>query len=392
MNKRVMILALASFAFGTQTFVFSGLLARLAADLGVSIGGAGQLTSVFAIVYAVAAPIMAGLAAPYNRKRILVLALGALFVLNVAAAYMPDFGSLLALRVLSGLASTLVTPVAAAAAATLVPPHLRGKALAIVLAGLTLAFVVGIPLGSVIGDVFGWRSTFTFSGLLALVAAIGIALVLPSVPSGDRAGLRALAVAFDIRVLANLMFTLTAFAATSCSIAYIGPVVTAISGLEGKGVGLMQALIGGGMIAGVLVGGVVADKTHSTRAVTSAFVVVGLAQVLLTALMVMDQPGAPLPALGLALALLLGAGALFALSPIVQTRLVGVAPHALNVVLALNSSAIFLGQGVGTVVGGLAIEALGLAYVGLAGGSIALLGVLFGLAASRQRAVVVAVS
>jgi DHA1 family inner membrane transport protein len=385
-NPRIFILAFASFAFGTQTYVFAGFLERLAADLSVSIGAAGQLASAFAIAYALAAPVLAGLAAPYDRKRVLTVALLVLFVLNVLAAHMPDFASLLAVRVLSGLASALVMPVAAAAAATLVPPDQRGRALAIVLGGLVLSFVLGIPLGSVIGDAFGWPATFTFTGLLALVAAVAVGAVLPPVPNADRAGLRVLAIAFERRVLTNLLFTMTAFAATFCVIAFVGPVVTAISGLEGKGIGLMQAVIGAGMIVGVVGGGAIADRAHSSRVIALAFVIMALTLAAYTGLMAAGDGTSGVPAMaGLVVAILLGAAALFTLSPIVQTRLVEAAPKTVTVVLALNASMIFLGQGLGTIVGGFTIESFGLAYVGLVGAVVAVLGFLFALTAPRNR-------
>jgi len=385
-NPRIFILAFASFAFGTQTYVFAGLLERLANDLGVSIGTAGQLASVFAIVYAVAAPVLAGLAASYNRKRILVVALLILCVLNVAAAYMPDFASLLTIRVLSGLASALVMPVAAAAAATLVPPDKRGRALSIVLGGMVLSFVIGIPLGSVVGDAFGWRATFTFTGVLALGAALAVGAILPTVPNADRAGLRVLAIAFERQVLTNLLFTMIAFGATFCVIAFVGPVVTAISGLEGRGVGLMQAIIGAGMIIGVVVGGIIADRSHSTRVVAVAFIVMAVTLAGYSVLMTTgDQVGGAASIAGLVAVILFGAAALFTLSPVIQTRLVEAAPKTVTVVLALNASMIFLGQGLGTIVGGFAIESLGLASVGLTGAVVAVLGILFALTAPRNR-------
>lgn len=388
MNPRIFILAFASFAFGTQTYVFAGLLDRLANDLGVSIGTAGQLASVFAIVYAVAAPVLAGLAASYNRKRILVVALLILCVLNVAAAYMPDFASLLTIRVLSGLASALVMPVAAAAAATLVPPDKRGRALSIVLGGMVLSFVIGIPLGSVVGDAFGWRATFTFTGVLALVAALAVGAILPIVPNADRAGLRVLAIAFERHVLTNLLFTMIAFGATFCVIAFVGPVVTAISGLEGRGVGLMQAIIGAGMIIGVVVGGIIADRSHSARVVAVAFIVMAVTLAGYSVLMTTsDRVGGPASIAGLVAVILFGAAALFTLSPVIQTRLVEAAPKTVTVVLALNASMIFLGQGLGTIVGGFAIESLGLASVGLTGAVVAVLGILFALMAPRSRPV-----
>ena len=392
MNPRVLILAMASFAVGTETYVFVGLLATLAADLGVTIGEAGQLATAFAITYALAAPFMAGLTAANNRKRILVAALLVLAVLNALAAVMPNFGALLAVRILCGLTATLVNPVAAAAAAALVPPERRGRALAIVLAGLTLSFTLGIPLGSVVGDAFGWRATFLFSGALALLAAIAVGAVLPDVPSGDRAGLRTLTVGLEPRVLVNLGFTVIAFAATFSVVAFIGPVVTAISGLEGGHIGLMQGLVGVGCLLGAVIGGRIADRAQAAWAVGVIFTLIAATLAVYSVLMLAPASGHSTVAdtVMLALTILLGAAALFALAPIVQTRLVAAAPDRRNVVLALNGSMIFLGQGIGAAVGGVTIDVASLAFVGLAGASLAVLGVV--LAASTRAVAPVRVS
>ena len=392
MNPRVLILAMASFAAGTETYVFVGLLATLAADLGVTVGEAGQLATAFAITYALTAPFMAVLTAANNRKRILVAALLVLAVLNALAAAMPSFGALLAVRILCGLTATLVNPVAAAAAAALAPPERRGRALAIVLAGLTLSFTLGIPLGSVVGDVFGWRATFLFSGALALLAAIAVGAVLPDVPSGDRAGLRTLAIGFEPRVLVNLGFTVIAFAATFSVVAFIGPVVTAISGLEGWRIGLMQGLVGVGSLLGAVIGGRIADRTQAAWAVTVIFALIAGTLAVYSALMLAPASGHSTVAdtVMLALIILFGAAAVFALAPIVQTRLVAAAPDRRNVVLALNGSMIFLGQGIGAAVGGATIDVASLAFVGLAAASLAVLGVV--LAASTRAVAPVRVS
>ena len=166
-------LAAATFATGTQTYVFSGLLADLAQDLGVSIGAAGQLATAFAITFAIAAPIMGGLLSNMERRRILVLALATVALLNTAAALAAGYGSLLGLRILAGLAATCINPIAAAAAVALVPASQRGRALAIVTAGMTVAFMMGIPLGSAIGGLFGWRATFLFAASLAAICSRG---------------------------------------------------------------------------------------------------------------------------------------------------------------------------------------------------------------------------
>ena len=385
MDKRILILALASFATGTEAYVYAGHLAPLAAELGVEVSTAGQLASAFAITYALAAPPIAGLLAAVERRRLILVGLVLIGALNLAATAVPSFGLLLAIRVLCGLAASLVGPTASAAAAALAGPEHRGRAMAAVLAGLTLSFVLGIPLGSVVGEWFGWRGTFAFSGTLALIAALGIALVLPRVPGGRRAGLSALSIAAAAGVRGHLFLTLIGFAATFSVVAYIGPVVTRVSGLTGSGIGAMQALIGLGSILGVVVGGRMADRARGVgRLLATGFVASAIALAGYALLMQGFGLGQAARSVLLGCVTVLGAAALFARTPLIQARLVAAAPDMRAVVLALNGSMVFLGQGLGAALGGAATAVSGLPATGLVGAATALFGAALALGHPRR--------
>lgn len=386
MDARTPILALATFAAATQTLVFVGVLADLAEALGVSVAVAGQLTSAFALTFAVSAPLTASLLAGTERRGLLVFGLLAVSVLNLGAAVAPSFEILLGLRVGAALAGTLVAPVALSAAAALAPPERRGAALATVLAGFTLAFTLGIPVGSALGGAFGWRATFGLASGLALVAAVAIRAVLPRVESEERAGLSNLKAMLAPPVLAPLSITAGSFLSLFTVVAYIGPVVTRTTGLEGAGVGAMQAFVGIGSIFGIIVGGRAADSAPPRAAVLGCLAASATSLALYSA---WPTIGAGLPAeariAGLAGTILLGAAALFALGPVVQARLVEAADGARNVALATNGSMVFLGQGLGAAVGGAVIGARGVEPLGLVGASLALLtaGLAFGLPRRR---------
>ncbi|HYE52848.1 MAG TPA: MFS transporter [Azospirillaceae bacterium] len=387
MDRRIVALALASFAMATETYVYAGHLAVLAADLGVTVAAAGQLAAAFAIVYALTAPFTAGLTASLDRRRVLVVGLLLLGVLNAAAALAPDYGSLILVRVLCGLAAGAVGPAASAAAAALAAPERRGKAMAVVLAGTTVAFVLGIPLGSVVGELFGWRATFLFSGILAFGAAVLIRFVLPPLPGGDRVGLRPLLIVRRPAVLKPLAFTLAGFAATFSVIAYIGPVATRIAGLEGAGVGAMQALIGVGSILGIVAGGALADRADTARFMVLSFLLSAAALGGYSALLA-APPNLPWVATGLlSLAMVAGASALFARTPVIQAGLVAAAPEARSVALALNGSVMFIGQGIGAALGGAVMVAGGIAWIGAAGAVLALIGAWLAMAPRAARAV-----
>lgn len=273
MDRRIFFLAAASFATGTEAYVYAGHLTELAADLGQPVSTAGQLASAFALTYALTAPFIAGLAGRFGRRGVMVTGLVLIGLLNFLAALASSFEMLIAIRLACGLAAGLVGPITSLAAAELAPPEQRGRAMAVVLAGITLAFVLGIPTGSVIGDFAGWRGTFVYAGLLALGAASLIQVGLPTLPGGEPFQAGAFKAALKLGVAVPLMLTLIGFAATFTVIAYVGPIVTAISGLTGSGIGAMQALIGVGSIAGIVIGGRSADRPETGQFLAASFLV-----------------------------------------------------------------------------------------------------------------------
>ncbi len=386
MNGRIWILAFSTFAVGTESYVFSGLLERLAADLSVSVAVAGQLTSSFAITYALTAPFMAAAFARVDRKKVLVSALFLLGFLNMAASFAPSFEALMGVRIACGVVATLVTPIASAAAASLAPPEKRGMALAAVLGGVTVAFMIGIPMGSVVGDAFGWRHCFSFAGLLAFTACVAISLFLPNAPSADRGGVGALSVIASPRIMVNLAYTAIAFCALFTMATFIGPVVTQATGLSGGGIGAMQAFVGFGSILGVAAGGWLAGRAPGNRVIGAIFIwivcTLSLYSLWMSGLLGLTGLTAQIV---LAATIFTGAAGMFAFTPIVQARLITAAPEARNVAMAMNGSMLFLGQGLGAAFGGLVVSTIGLTYVGLAGGLLAGIGVALAFFAAGSR-------
>jgi MFS transporter, DHA1 family, inner membrane transport protein len=375
-------LAMINFAVGTQGFAFAGVLPELAAELGVSIGAAGLLVAASSITFAAGAPFAAGLVARVERRRVIVASLLALAAVNLACALAPSFAALLALRVGSGVATAFVGALATVAAAALVPPERRGRAFAIVLGGLTIAFVLGVPLGSVVGGAFGWRATFLFSALVSLFSLI---LVLASVPRIEPAAgpLPSIAdLASNRVVLRTLALTLLAFTATFTVVAFIGPIITATVGVTGAGVGAFQALIGIGSIIGLVAGGASADRGRARLVTLVAFAV--MATSLATYWPLLALPQASVPPMVLGLVILVGATALFSLIPVNLARIAASAGAAAPVALALNGSLVALGQGLGATLGGLLTDAVGPSAMGLGGSAIAGFGLLLSFGLSRD--------
>jgi MFS transporter, DHA1 family, inner membrane transport protein len=382
-RKQLFALAGASFAIGTEAYVYVGHLGALSRDLQVGIAQAGMLAAAFAVTYAVSAPISAALLARADRRTLIVVGLMGVGLLNLAAALTPNFAFLMIMRIGCGLAAGLVGPASSAVAATLAPPEQRGQAMAVVLAGLTLAFILGIPLGSVIGAIGGWRSTFAFAGILAMMAAVTAYIVLPPLAGSGSAGLRRLAIGLRPDILATLAMTGLGFAATFTVIAYIQPVALRIGGFDGAAIGGLQALIGVGSIVGIVIGGRYADRPSAMMMVAATFLVSVVALSGYSWLMRLDV-GDLLTLPILATCMVTGAAGLFARSPAIQTRLVSLDMPSMNVLLALNGSMVFAGQGLGAAIGSITIYTLDESALGYVAAMVAASGALLALSLTAR--------
>ncbi|MFJ9771453.1 Cmx/CmrA family chloramphenicol efflux MFS transporter [Kitasatospora sp. NPDC101157] len=265
------LLALAVFAMGTSEFMLAGLLPALATDLGVPLGAAGGLTSAFALGMVVGAPLMAVLARNRPGRGSL---LG--FVLLFAAAHVVgavtgSFPVLLGSRLVAALADAGFLAVALSTATALVPPDRKGRALGVLLSGTTLATVAGVPCGSVLGALFGWRAAFWAVAGLCLPAAVGIARGLPAVPAtpgtagtAGASGASALGAEFGQlrrpRLLRAMLLAALVNAATFGGFTFLAPVVTGATGPGGPWVPVALVLFGAGSFAGVTAAGRLADR------------------------------------------------------------------------------------------------------------------------------------
>ncbi|WUD22967.1 MFS transporter [Lentzea sp. NBC_00516] len=257
------LLALAVFAMGTSEFMLSGLLPAIAVDFDVSVGTAGLLTSAFAAGMAVGAPLMAVLARSWPPRLSLFGFVVVFLVAHVAGAVTTSFAVLLVSRVLAALANAGFLAVALTTAAALVPPQRRGRALAVLLSGTTVATIAGVPGGALLGTAFGWRATFLAVAVLCVPAAIGVLQGIPAhrervAPPALRPELAELlkprlALVIALAVLVN--------AVTFGHFTFLAPVVTDVAGLSEWWVPVALVLFGTGSFLGVTIGGRFADTS-----------------------------------------------------------------------------------------------------------------------------------
>src|SRR4051812_42084270 len=344
-----------TFAFGSAAFIFAGLLEEMAKDLGVTTAVAGQLQTAYVLTSAILGPVAAWGLGRLDRKFVVIMGLVLSIALHLACSLAPDFRTLLIFRAFAGLAGAMSGPAASVAAASLVPPERRGSALAMVSGGMTLAFVVGIPMGSVVGSIFDWRATFLVAAALSGMALTGVIFFLPRVPAPPRReGGR-----IEISGIWPLYLTsFLTFAANMTLNLYIAPIVRVGTGITGAGVAIFQAMIGVGAAAGLWLGGRAADRAAGKAWVLQGIALQAVAMSLhLSATHHLLPPGLPSQLL-VAAAIFLAATALFSISPVTQTRLIQMTNGA-PVALALNGSVFSMGQALGATLGGVALAGYG---------------------------------
>ncbi|MGZ0148564.1 Cmx/CmrA family chloramphenicol efflux MFS transporter [Kribbella sp. WER1] len=341
------LLGLAVFAQATSEFMLSGLGPDIAQDLGVSIPAAGWLTSAFALGMIVGAPAIAVLGARWPRRRTLLVTLTVFLAVHVVGAVTGSFAVLLVTRAVAALANAGFLAIALATATSLVRPDAKARATSVLLGGTTLACIVGVPAGAVLGRSLGWRSAFWAVALISLPALIGILRSVPARTTGPAAPAR-----ISIRPRLAVLLPLGALVngATFCSFTYLSPLLTDVTGLDVGWVPAMLALFGLGSFAGVTVAGRYADRRdHRPVLVAGGILLLGWCAFALTAAYVVPSVVLVLAqgALSFAVGSTLIAYALYAGSeyPVLSG---GLATAALNV-----------GAAAGPVLGGLAIGVSG---------------------------------
>ena len=378
----ILVLALATFAVGTGTFIVTGLLGDVTEDLSVSVATAGHLVTVFAVAYALFSPFLVAATNRVGRRRLLVTLLFLFALANAVAAIAPTFSLLLASRVAAAIFAAISTPVALATGAQLAPPDRKGRALSIIIGGMSVAWVVGIPAGAVIVDYFGWRMSFALAAALAVAAAAGIGLMLPAVANPAPAGGLAsrLAVVGRPAVLTTLLVTILSMAAGFTVLTYVRPLLESLTGFGGEGIGAMLFMFGLAGVVGSILGGYGADRWGYRATAIPMLAVLGLSLLSFSLLAAVEASPAFVIA-GAGAALVAWGAVVFAIIPLQQHHLIWVAPDEQNGVLSLNSSGVYVGQGLGAGLGSLLVEhasLTALGYAGVLGAAVALVTLVLG--------------
>ncbi|NUW31885.1 MFS transporter [Nonomuraea sp. SMC257] len=351
--RRTLILALGTFAVGTDAYVVAGFLPAMARSLGVSASAAGQSATAFAVTYAVLSPVLATVTSRVPRRPLLVGALLLLALANLGSALAPGYAALMATRVAAAAGAAVFTPNAGAVAAALVAPERRARALAVVVGGLTVATAVGVPLGNLAGRLLDWRSALGLVAALCLLAAAGVRAALPPLPGHPRVPLRErLATLRRPGVVAVLPLTVLGLAGSYGLYAYTVPLLRALGAGPAAETWLLF-LYGAGAVAGNAVAGTAVDRRGPIRVLAIGYAAIAGSLAALAWAAHAGVTWLPLTALLLAA----WGASTWSQTPAQQVRLIAAAPRETAVVVGLNASAMYAGIALGTALGGVLLPA-----------------------------------
>ena len=351
-------LTLSTFAIGTTEFVIVGLVPTIAIDLGVSLPSAGLLVSLYAVGVAIGAPILTALTGRWNRKIVLMSLMGLFVIGNLLAWQAPSYETLILARILTGLAHGVFFSIGSMIATSLVSKEKEASAIAIMFTGLTVALVTGVPLGTWIGQHFGWRATFLVVSALGLIALIGSAILVPknlkkSIPATFKEQLQ---VIVKPQLLLVYLMTILGYGGTFTAFTYLAPILEQQTKFAPSAIGIIMLVYGVSVAIGNIWGGKLADKRGPISALSIIFSALSIILLLFTFTMQSK--------IAAVLTILVWGAFAFGNVPGLQIYVVKQAekytPNAVDVASGLNIAAFNIGIALGSVIGGSVVENMSL--------------------------------
>jgi DHA1 family inner membrane transport protein len=343
----LLALALSAFAIGTTEFVIMGLLPQVATSLSVSIPTAGWLVSGYALGVFIGAPIMAIATQSLPHRSALMVLMGIFILGNVLCAIAPGYETLMLARIVTALCHGAFFGIGAVEASSLVAPNKRAQAVALMFTGLTLANVLGVPLGTALGQACGWRTTFWAVSVLGVIALAGLYALLPRHEAqADKPNMLGEFKRLRLPVWVALSVTVVSSASVFAMFTYIAPLLGDVTHISPRGVSYTLFVIGTGLTIGNYIGGKLADW----RVTTTLVLVFISSAVILTGLTFTAHYLIPAE-----ITLLLWAICAFSAIPALQINLVNLGREAPNLISTLNVAAFNAGNALGAWVGGLVI-------------------------------------
>ncbi|RKT69870.1 DHA1 family inner membrane transport protein [Saccharothrix variisporea] len=367
---------LCAFAVGTSEFIVVGVLPEVAADLGVALPTAGLLVTAYAVSVAVGGPVLTVLTGRLPRRSLLIAVMALAFLASTASALAPNYELLMAARMVAALSQGLFFAVASQVAVAAVAPEKQTAAIAKIVNGVALSTILGIPVGTLVGQNYGWRGSFAVVATLTLIGLVGVVLGAPKVAHEPDAGFRANMFAFSRRtVLFGLLTTVLAFTGMITAFTYVAPALRDVTGFSPAWVTGVLLVYG----LGTMVGSTIAGRVQPSAIAK----VLPIPLAALTVLLVVQGFLLETKVTAVVGVFVLGASA-FAAGPLLHTFLMGQAGSAAGLVASVNISAFNVAAAFGPMIGGAVISGgFGLQWIAAVGAVPAVLGVLVALFLGR---------
>ncbi|MDL4843124.1 MFS transporter [Aquibacillus rhizosphaerae] len=349
MDKRVYLLTIVSFVVGMVELIIGGILDLVATDLHVSLGKAGLLITVFSLVFAVAAPILLNITRHIERKRLTLFGLVVFLLGNVLAVISPSYSILLIARIISAASGSLLVVLCVTMASNIVTREYRARAIGIVFMGVSGSLVLGVPIGLMLGNAYGWRAPFILITLLTLLSIMGVYLFMskiqpkPAIPVG--AQLRTLK---NHKILFAQLTTFLFLAGHLTLYAYLTPFLKEALGLNAGWVSIVYLIFGIAAVAGGGIGGTLADRFGTKPTIISVIIVFGLS------IFAIPYTTFALPLF--LVVMIIWSMLSWAITPAMQSYLIDSSPETSDIQLSLNNSALHFGIAFGSLIGGIVIE------------------------------------
>ncbi|WP_239724658.1 MULTISPECIES: MFS transporter [unclassified Mammaliicoccus] len=377
----IWILSLGAFAIGMTEFVIMGLLPNIARDLNVSVSDAGQLITGYALSVAIGGPIIVLATYKLPRKNLLILLMAIFIIGNSIGSFAPNYGSLMISRVIAALAHGSFFGIGSLFAANMVAPHKRASAMALMFMGLTLSNIIGVPFGTFIGQLLGWKMTFVVISVLGLFTLIGIIKYVPNQEETQPISIKnELNVLKDLKLWLTLGVTLFGFSSVFAYFTYISQILINVSNIEERWISFVLIIFGVGVTLGNIIGGRLADW-NLNKALQIIFVIFPI----YIFLMYYIQNYSVLMVVGIFVFGLIG----FSMSPSLQFKSTIVSQDAPMLASTLNQSAFNIGNALGAAIGGVVVSQLGTENLALVAPFLTIIGLIFLIleqALSKKRA------
>lgn len=377
----IWILSLGAFAIGMTEFVIMGLLPNIARDLNVSVSDAGQLITGYALSVAIGGPIIVLATYKLPRKNLLILLMAIFIIGNGIGSFAPNYSSLMISRVIAALAHGSFFGIGSLFAANMVAPHKRASAMALMFMGLTLSNIIGVPFGTFIGQLLGWKMTFVVISVLGLFTLIGIIKYVPNQEETQPISIKnELNVLKDLKLWLTLGVTLFGFSSVFAYFTYISQILINVSNIEERWISFVLIIFGVGVTLGNIIGGRLADW-NLNKALQIIFVIFPI----YIFLMYYIQNYSVLMVVGIFVFGLIG----FSMSPSLQFKSTIVSQDAPMLASTLNQSAFNIGNALGAAIGGVVVSQLGTENLALVAPFLTINGLIFLIleqALSKKRA------